>query len=397
MVFICVIALNQFLWLNFAPVATIVGRQLGLSVFRIGLLASIFPIMNILLAVPVGAMLDAKGFRFTVSGGAAIMGASVLLRLRYTSYAWLFAGQAGIAVAQPLILNSVSKFSSVWFDRDRGAVANGLGSMAMFVGMMAAMVLTPLLVSSAGLGNVLSLYAGATVPGCLLFLMVARDNPSLSAVLKKEEEVYRGTHAYPDVLRTKDMPLLIGIIFTGMGFFNGLMTWMNELLAPNGFTAVQTGAIGGTIIGAGALGAVVIPLLSNTLRRRKPFLVLASLVGGAATYPFLHTRRMGVAMFFGAMIGFFVISLLPIILQMTTEIVGERRTGTATGLLMLAGSLGAVTVIYVLEGMKGITGSFRYSLWVIMALFSAALVLSLLIRETYPGRQRQHGVPPLSR
>lgn len=388
MVFMCVIALTQFLWLGFAPIETLVRQQLGIDVFRVGLLMSIFPIMNILLSVPVGSLLDARGFRFTVSMGAVIMGASVVLRLRYTSYVWLFAGQAGIAVSQPFIANSVSKFSSLWFDRDEGAVANGLGSMSMFVGMIAAMIITPILVRSRGLGGLLSVYAAATLSGCLLFLVLARDNPSLAAALKEEEKAYRGMDAYRDVLGIKDMLMLIGIMFVGIGFFNGLMTWMSELLSPNGFTTVQTGAIGGAIIGGGILGAVVIPLLSNGLKRRKPFLAIATLVGGAAMYPFLNARTAIVAMALGAMIGFFVISLLPIILQMTTEIVGERRTGTATGLLMLAGSLGAVAAIYSIEGIKDITGSFHGSLWIFSALFLAALVLSLLIKETHPDRTR---------
>jgi cyanate permease len=383
------IALTQFLWLNFAPIETVVRQQLGIGVFKVGLLTSIFPLLSIILSAPVGSLLDAKGFKFTVSLGVIIMGVSVLLRLKYNSYLWLFAGQFGISVAQPFILNSVSKFASIWFDKDEGVVANGLGSMAMFVGMIAAMVLTPLLVNSKGLGNVLYIYAGITLLGSLLFLLLGKDNPSLVSTLMAEEKEYSGKNAYKNIFSKKDMILLLIIMFIGIGFFNGLMTWMDELLSQNGFTTVQTGTIGGVIIGGGILGAVIIPLLSDRFKRRKPFLILATLVGGAVTYPFLNTISMTTAIVLGTMIGFFVISLLPIILQMTTEIVGERLTGTATGLLMLIGSVGAVVVIYLMEWIKNMTNSFHNALWLLMAFFVAALILSILIRETHPDRAKE--------
>ncbi len=385
-VFAFAIALTQFLWLNFAPIETAVRQELGISVFQVGLLTSIFPILSIILSAPVGTLLDAKGFRFTVSLGVIIMGISVLLRLKYHSYIWLFAGQFGISVAQPFILNSVSKFASVWFDKDESVIANGLGSMAMFIGMIAAMVITPVLVTGKGFGYALYVYAGVTLFGCVLFLVLGKNNPSLSSSLKEEEKEYKGMDAYRSIFGMKDMLLLIAIMFIGIGFFNGLMTWMNELLSQNGFTEVQTGTIGGVIIGGGILGALVIPLLSDVLKRRKPFLIIATLVGGTIVYPFLNTRSMATAIVLGAMVGFFVISLLPIILQMTTEIVGERLTGTATGLLMLVGSVGAVVVIYLMEWIKNVTNSFRNSIWLMMAFFVAALVLSILIKETHPDR-----------
>ena len=219
--------------------------------------------------------------------------------------------------------------------------------------------------------------------------MLGKDNPSLSSSLKEEEKEYKGMDAYKSIFGMKDMVLLIAIMFIGIGFFNGLMTWMDELLSQNGFTSVQTGTIGGIIIGGGILGAIAIPLLSDVLKRRKPFLIIATLLGGSIVYPFLNARSMTTAMVLGAVIGFFVISLLPIILQMTTEIVGERLTGTATGLLMLIGSVGAVVVIYLMEWIKNVTNSFRNSLWLMMVFFVAALVLSILIKETHPDRGKE--------
>ncbi len=387
--YMIVIALTQFLWLNFAPIEKIVRQQLGIGEFQVSLLTSIFPLLSILLSAPAGSLLDAKGFKFTVGLGVIIMAVSALLRLNYTSYAWLFAGQFGISVAQPFIMNSVPKLAAIWFEKKEEAIANGLSSMAMFVGMITAVVLTPILVKDAGIMGILYMYGGVTVSGCILFLLLAKDNPAIVSTLKKEEKQYSSWSAYKEIFKMKDMLILIGIMFIGLGFFNGLMTWIEELLTPNGFTSVQTGIIGGVIISGGIIGAIVIPLLSDLLKRRKPFLVMATVVGGIMMFPFLNTRNLHLVLAVGALIGFFVIALLPIIFQMTIEIVGERLTGTATGLLMVMGSTGAVLVIYLMEGMKTLTGSFHNSLWLFFLFFIAAFFLSVSIKETHPEQTKK--------
>ncbi|MGB9736166.1 MAG: MFS transporter [bacterium] len=386
-VYMIVVALTQFLWLNFAPIEDIIRQQLNISEFKVSWLTSIFPLLSIILSAPVGSLLDAKGFKFTVGLGVIIMGISVLLRLNYNSYMWLFLGQFGISVAQPFIMNSVSKLAATWFDKSEEAIANGLSSMAMFVGMIIAMVLTPILAKEKGIGEMLFIYGIITLIGCILFLLLAKDNPSLASILKEEEEEYNTWTAYKEIFKMKDMLLLIGIMFIGLGFFNGFMTWIDELLKPEGFSSVQTGIIGGVIIMGGIVGAVVIPLLSDLVKRRKPFLITATMVGGITMFPFLNTHKLYLALAIGAVIGFFVIALLPIIFQMTIEIVGERLTGTATGLLMLMGSIGAVAVIYLMEYIKVLTNSFHSSMWLFVAFFIVAFIMAINIRETHPAVQ----------
>lgn len=383
-VYMFIVALTQFLWLNFAPIEDIIRQQLQISEFKVSWLTSIFPLLSIILSAPVGSLLDAKGFKFTVGLGASIMGISVLLRLNYNSYAWLFAGQFGISVAQPFIMNSVSKLAATWFDKKEEAIANGLSSMAMFVGMILAMILTPLLTQNIGIEKMLTLYAVVTLIGCVLFLLLGKDNPFIISKLIEEEKQYSSWSAYKEIFKMKDMLLLIGIMFIGLGFFNGFMTWIDELLKPEGFNSVQTGIIGGAIISGGIIGAVVIPVLSDLVKRRKPFLIMATIFGGATMFPFLNSNKLYLTLTIGVAIGFFIIAILPIIFQMTIEIVGEKLTGTATGLLMLMGSVGAIVVIYLMEFIKDLTNSFHNSLWLFVILFVVAFLLSVSIRETHP-------------
>ncbi len=383
-VFMYAAGLTQFLWLTFAPVSSIVTRQLGISEFRVSLLASVFSLVNIVLAAPAGLLLDKKGLRFTVGMGTVIMAVSAVLRLNHSVYFWLFTGQLGIAIGQPFVASSTSKLAATWFDRREEAVANGLSSMAMFIGMLAAMMLTPLLVNRIGLRDVLSVYAGITVLGTVLFLLFGRNNPNIAVEEAREERQLKGLQAYRDILGMKDFIILVFLMFIGLGFFAGIMTWIDEIFVPNGFTAVRTGLIGGAIIAGGIAGAVIIPLLSEKIQKRKPFLLAGTVVGSISMYPFFNVHGFTTAIVIAGVIGFFIIALLPIILQVTIEIVGRRLTGTATGLLMLMGSAGSFTVVYLMEAVKAVTGSFHSTVWLLTGLFIIGILLSMAIKETYP-------------
>ncbi|MCL4477752.1 MAG: MFS transporter [Deltaproteobacteria bacterium] len=391
LLFMFQVILTQFLWLNFAPIQPTIEKLLNITDFKFVLLLSVFNIFNLLLSLPVGAILDSKGFKFTVGVGSVIMAVAVLLRLRSDSYAWILAGQIGIAIAQPFIVNSGAKLASVWFNKNEEAIANGFASMAMFIGMIAALVITPIIIKSISLFHVIAIYDGVTVSGSLLFLLLAKDNPSMSISLQKERQAYHPIEAYKKLFKIKDMIILALIMFIGVGFFNGITNWLDKLLGPQGFTEEQSGIIVGILVAGGIVGAVVIPILSDLIKRRKPFLVTGTIAAGVFMYPLMQTTSYTTAIVLAAILGFLVISLLPIIFQMTIEVVGEKLTGSATGMLWVFGATGAIATIYTMEFIGEKTSDFRNGMWLLMAMFVIAFLLSLILKETYG---RQHNIVP---
>ncbi len=377
------VTLTQLLWLGFAPIQPTIENILHITDFQFILLLSVFNLSNLLLSLPVGAILDSKGFKFTVSLGSVIMAIAALLRLKSDSYSWILAGQIGIAIAQPFIVNSGAKLASVWFNKNEEALANGFASMAMFLGMIAALIITPIIIQFMDLFRVIAIYDGATVAGSILFILLAKDNPSISTTVKKEEQVYYPIKAYKELSKIKDMIILALIMFIGVGFFNGITNWLDKLLGPQGFSEEQSGIIVGILIAGGIVGAVVIPILSDLFKRRKPFLIIGTISAGIFTYPLMHTKSYTTAIVLAAILGFMVISILPIIFQMSIEIVGEKLTGSATGMLWIFGATGAIITIYSIEAIANITSNFRDGIWVFMGMFVIAFFLSLLLKETY--------------
>ena len=77
------------------------------------------------------------------------------------------------------------------------------------------------------------------------------------------------------MMRQKDFLLLLVIFFIGLGMFNGITTWIEEIVGPRGFSTAQAGIAGGLMLVGGIVGAFVLPLISDCTRRRKPFIILA--------------------------------------------------------------------------------------------------------------------------
>jgi predicted MFS family arabinose efflux permease len=98
--FALVSASNQMLWLNFAPITTGAATRLGVSSSSVGLLSEIFPIVYVVLAVPVGRALD-RWFRPTLLSGAALTAAGAALRLAGHGFAPVLVGRSWWRSASP--------------------------------------------------------------------------------------------------------------------------------------------------------------------------------------------------------------------------------------------------------------------------------------------------------
>src|SRR5205085_10504592 len=130
-------------------------------------------------SIPAGALTDRRGYRFAVGVGAIGMALASCIRIYDRSFWALFAGQVGIAVAQPYVVNGISKLVADWFSEEHGAMATGLGTMGMFVGMALATALTPALVDSLGLRATMGVFAAIAVAAALGVGVLVHPNEQL--------------------------------------------------------------------------------------------------------------------------------------------------------------------------------------------------------------------------
>jgi sugar phosphate permease len=123
------VAVNQLLWITFAPITGDATRYYGVSDLKIGILSMCFMIVYIIVSIPASWAIDRFGIRIGVGIGALFTGVFGLVRgFAGHDYRWLLIAQIGIAVGQPFILNAITKLAARWFPMEERATAAGLGS-----------------------------------------------------------------------------------------------------------------------------------------------------------------------------------------------------------------------------------------------------------------------------
>lgn len=383
LVFMAVVAVNQILWITFAPITSQASEYFGVSSLSIGLLSLSFMVVYIIVSIPASWVIDTFGIRVAVGIGAILTGVFGLMRgLTAASYTLVLISQIGIAIGQPFILNAVTSVAARWFPIQERATAAGFGSLAIYLGILLGLALTPYLTIQSGIGGMLVIYGIVAVIAAIIFFGFARERPPTPPCPPEQEARSLVLDGLKQTVRKRDFVLLMFIFFVGLGAFNAVTTWIEEILSPRGFSTIQAGNTGGLMILGGILGALVIPLLSDRYTRRTPFLVLAVIGAtlGLAGVTFANTYWLLLA---GAFVfGFFLLSAGPVGFQYGAEVTFPTPEGTSNGLLLMMGQISGIVFILGMDSFKTPeTGSMTPSLVVLIVLLVISLIISTRLKE----------------
>ena len=382
--FMLAVAFNQLLWITFAPITGPAAAYYGVSDLSIGLLSMSFMIAYLFLALPASWVIDTYGFRTAVGIGVVLTGVFGLLRgLVAANYTLVLIAQIGIAIGQPFILNAVTKVAARWFPLNERATAAGLGSLAVYVGILVGLALTPFLTLQVGIARLLMIYGvGAGIAG-VVFLAVAREHPATPPGPPEQEERVLMLDGLKQIVRKRDFQWSLLIFFIGLGIFNSVTTWIEDIVRPRGFSITEAGIAGGLMILGGVIGALVLPGLSDRYRRRVPFIViaLAGAIPGLAGVTFASTLAL---LYLAAFVfGFFLLSSGPIGFQYGAEIGRPTPEGTSNGLLLLMGQISGIAFIIGMDSFKmPATGSMTPSLVALIVLMGVALLVATRLHES---------------
>jgi len=338
-------ACTQLLWLTFAAIDTDSAKVLHVDVGTIGDLAAIFPFIYVVLALPAGRWLDTS-FERALAVGALLTGAGAIIRVvAPSSFGVQLTGMVVIAAGQPFVLNSITKVAARYFPQPERATAISIGTVALFLGILASVLIAAPLLSAGGLGLVLTVEAIPSVIGAALMVLLLRvpaiypDDVSTSVSMRW-------------LIRDRFMWLLAGLVFIGMGVYNAVATWLQPVLANFG----EGGAAGNLIAvltAGGIVGAAVLPPIVASRNQRRTMLVIAlafSAVAFVATDVRHEVVWLGVWLF---ATGFAIMACLPVVLDWSAVHAGMAREGAAAGFLLMAGNLGGVVLVLVIQGVMG--------------------------------------------
>src|SRR5665647_195331 len=389
-VFMLVNVTIQVLWISYAAVTGPAAEFYGVSDLQIGLLAMTFMIAFIPLSIPASWVIDTYGFRVAVGIGVTLMGVFGLLRgFAGASYGLVLAATIGIAVAQPFLPNAWTTVPAKWFPIDGRATAVGLVTLANLIGTALGLALTPVLIESMPLPTVQLIYGSVAAASSVLFLVLAREKPPTPPGEPGSETRALAFDGLRHALKVKPFLLMLAVALIGLGIFNGINTWIENIIRPRGFTPTDAGALGAVMILGGLVGAVVIPVLSDRQHRRQRYLMIS--VVGAIPGLLGLTFATAPPLLFGSalVLGFFLVSALPVGMQYAAEITYPTPEATSNGLIQLFGQ-GAVVFVYIMEAMKGQNGSFTPSLLLAVGLLVVSAGLVTQMRDPHEIHGQAH-------
>jgi len=391
LVFMFVVAINQLLWITFAPITSNAATYYGVSDLSIGLLSMSFMIVYIAISIPASWAIDTYGIRIAVGIGAAITGIFGLLRgILAPDYTFVLIAQIGIAIGQPFILNAITSVAARWFPAQERATAAGLGSLAMYLGILVALVLTPYLTIQSQISGMLLIYGIVSVLAAVVFFVFIRERPPTPPCPLDQEQRSLVFDGLKESLRIRDFILLMVIFFVGLGVFNAVTTWIEDIVRPRGFSIVQAGNIGGLMIVGGIIGAVVIPMLSDHYRRRTPYLLLAVIGATLGLVGITFATSYGLLIVSAFVFGFFLLSAGPVGFQYGAEVTHPTPEGTSNGLLLLMGQISGIVFIFGMDSLKSPeTGSMTLPLIVLIGLMVLSLLFCTRLREATPSIAEQ--------
>ncbi len=383
-VYMLIVAVNQMLWITFAPITSDASRYYGVSDLKIGILSMCFMIVYLIVSIPASWIIDTYGIRKGVGIGVVLTGIFGLLRgLVSENFTLLLLSQIGIATGQPFLLNAITKIAARWFPIEERATASGLGTLAMYIGILSGMILTPYLVIGSDISGMLYIYGIFSLSAAVIFLVFAKERPLTAPCHPDQEERALAIDGLKLIFRNKNFNWLMFIFFIGLGVFNAVTTWIENILGPRGFSPVQAGITGGLMIIGGILGALIIPILSDHYRKRTLFIIIAlagatlSLAGITFATNYLILLASGMAF------GFFLLSSGPIGFQYGAEITYPISEGTSNGFLLLMGQASGIIFIYCMDRFKSsTTGSMTLPLIVLIGFMLIGSLSSTRLRES---------------
>ncbi len=359
----------QVQWLSHAPIERAAevyyhGKFNPLSFFNIDFLASSYMIFYLIMSIPASYYIDRFGIVKGVGVGAILMVAGAALKgFSGNSFTMVLAGQILLAIAQPFVINAPTAVSARWFPVKERAIATGLATLAQYIGILIAMVVTPMLIVSSpsdpdygnGIGRMVMIYGIVTIVSAIAGLLLLKEKPATPPSDEPYERV-NFLAGLKHIFTLRDMWIMVLLFTIGLGIFNAVNSMVDSIADYLGIDD-SNGMLGGMMLIGGIIGAVIIPILSDLYKRRKLFLVICvvGMVPGIAGIVFAPHLTGGfgvnpaaahtIALISSFILGFFVMSAGPIGFQYAAEISAPASESTSQGLLLWVGQLSGMIMV----------------------------------------------------
>ncbi len=379
------LVLTQIFWYNFAPLISVLTAKYGISELTAGWTILVFPLASLIFSGHAGALIDRRGYRFSIRIGLVLMAVSAALRIFDGSFLMLMLGQAGAAISVPYVVTCISKLVADQFDPGREAFFTGICTMGIFVGMALSLAGSPALVQSLQFRGAMIFLAVLTAGWALMFHIVAGRERE-AAPSNGELNSLAGA-SWLQLFRDRNLAVIFVTAFIGQGCFNALTTWMEPIWHERGFPSDAAGIAGGLVIIGGIAGSLLIPPLLDKVNRARLLLwiCLAPSIVLVSRFLWADSPRQGYA--WGFALGFLWLPSLAITLTLIERTAHKEHAGAASGLFWTIGNAGVLGLTVLFELLKQ-ASNWHTSILVLVLMLAVMNAMIAFLRV--PARSHDH-------
>ncbi len=388
-------------WMNMAPVGRVANLYYRDQISTrfsnpVELLSLAYMIIFVLASIPASYVIHRLGVTVStrIAAGMIIFG-SVGKWIYLANFPIVLFCQIILALAQALVLNSITEIVSRWFPiRERG-IAVGIASAAQYLSLGVVMFLSPLMVVAkagspsygTGFEEMMGIYAIICSVFALASAFLIRENPPTpSSVLDREKDV-SFLKSFKAINRISSLRGLMIIFAVGWGVLMTLLVKIDAISEVLEFPD-SDGRLGIILLIGGMIGAVLLPSLSDRWKKRKAFFVFCNVCSIPGVLLLVFSKELG-ALFLSSnifglvgafIIGFCLLSSIPIGSQYAAELgLGISEEIIQAMLLLFSQASGAVLLIITLISRGQYAGQLLSGL---AALLFAAMMGSTFLKES---------------
>ncbi len=329
---------------SMAPLLTPIGRDLGIGNSLMGAILGAWPLAYIAAALPAGFLLDRIGVRAGLLLAAGIMALSLAGRGAAQEPWQLLVAVAAFGLGGPMISIGAPKAIARLFAGPARGTAMGIYMTGPAFGAIVALGLTnSVLLPLVGTWrHVFGVHVGVVLGAGLLWFVLSGLPAARTSGWDAEQGKGFSLAAFGDILRSREVRLIL-VLAIGIFFFNhGLNNWLPEILRDRGFGPAAAGALAALPTAVGIAGSLLIPRLATPPRR---IAIMAGLLAAAmAASVLLQSGATGFLVPGLVLQGIARSSLMTvaILLLMEAREVPRDRLGLAGGLFFTFAEVGGV-------------------------------------------------------
>jgi FLVCR family feline leukemia virus subgroup C receptor-related protein len=376
--FLVALVLSQTYWFNFAPLLPMLAMKYGISELTASYTILVFSLSNILLSGFAGMVIDKRGFRFSVLLGLAVMSLFACLRIFDSSFWVLLAGQAGISAAVPFIMVAIPKTVATLFPVKDWPRVSGFCSIGICVGSSSSLWLSPRIILGMGFHAAMIFFAGLVVLWTIVFALMVPAIKEPEKVVAVSATRRLDLTSIVELFRVRSLAVLFAIGFIGHGVFTCVTTWMGALWHEHGFSSQAAGMGSSMLIIGGIFGCLAVPALLSRFGSYRLLLWTAFVPCIFIVTPYLWAPAPAIGLFWGGLMGFFYLSMMPTVYSMFGRYAPAHRLGVASGLNLMISSIGGIVVTIGFRFLKDAAGWHAATVTLIASLVLISLLVTFI-------------------